>query len=116
MRNLIRSEARRLFSEFPQGDPNGGAAFGERNEPATIALISTIATGVGAVSSIAGLLGGGKSSSTAAPQVSKPTVMPIPDDEAALAAKRRSLLAQSQRRGRDSTILSDDSSSDLLGA
>ena len=36
----------------------------------------------------------------------KEAVMPIPDDEASKAAKRRALAAQRQRGGRQSTILS----------
>lgn len=42
----------------------------------------------------------------------QPKVMPTPDGEAARLAKRRSLAAQMQRRGRASTILTAD---DVLG-
>lgn len=51
----------------------------------------------------------------AAPTVAPPTPMPTPDDEAAKAVKRKQAMAMSQRRGRQSTILSDPQSSDLLG-
>lgn len=125
--------------EFPVGDPMGGPAFGERREPVSAALIGTAAAGgagatagligAGGALSAGGLLSGlgaisaigsmfsGKKGSAQAPQLSKPTVMPTPDDEAQLAAKRKSLAAQSQRRGRQSTILSDpvSASGDLLG-
>lgn len=114
MRNVTRSQARQLLSEFPMGDPLRGAPFGERTEPATIGIISAIGSGLGAVSSISGMFGGKKES--APPPVSKPTVMPEPDDEASRAAKRRALAGAAQRRGRQSTILSDDTSGDLLGA
>lgn len=50
------------------------------------------------------------------PEVPKPTVMPTPDDEAMKAEKRKKLSSLSQRRGRQSTILSDNTqSADLLG-
>ena len=42
----------------------------------------------------------------ASPVLAKEAVMPIPDDEASKAAKRRALAAQRQRGGRQSTILS----------
>lgn len=51
----------------------------------------------------------------AAPSVSATPTMPVPDDEAAKAAKRRSTLAQRRRSGRSSTILSDPTQSDTLG-
>lgn len=52
----------------------------------------------------------------APPGLPTPTPMPTPDDDAAKAAKRRQMTALSQRRGRQSTILSEPASSDLLGA
>lgn len=102
----------------PYGHPNRGAPYGERLDPATLTL-STVLTGIGAGASVLGAMGamgaiGGKPSAPT-PTVSKPTTMPTPDDEAARAAKRKSLAAQSARRGRSSTILEDDTSGDLLG-
>ncbi len=44
----------------------------------------------------------------ATPVVEPPTVMPLPDDEAAKKAKKRSLVAQQKRSGRSSTILSSE--------
>ena len=41
------------------------------------------------------------------PEPKKPTVMPLGDDDAASAARRRSLTAQASRSGRQSTILTD---------
>ena len=55
-----------------------------------------------------------KPTAVAAPVLEAPVVMPLPDDQAAQAAKRRSIAAQVVRRGRASTILSD-SSSETLG-
>lgn len=52
----------------------------------------------------------------AAPKVEAPPVMPLPDDEAAKAARKKSIMAQQQRSGRMSTILTDNSGSDTLGA
>lgn len=99
----------------PYGHPNRGAPYGERCDPASLTL-STVLTGIGAGASVLGAMGalGGKPSAPA-PTMSKPTTMPTPDDEAARAAKRKSLAAMSARRGRASTILDDDSSGDLLG-
>lgn len=45
--------------------------------------------------------------SVAAPAVEAPPVMPIPDDKAADAARRRSIAKSMSRRGRQSTILTD---------
>jgi len=46
------------------------------------------------------------------PKIPEPTVMPLPDDDAARKARQRSLLAQQKRSGRASTILSTE---DKLG-
>lgn len=51
---------------------------------------------------------------TPAPTPAPVTPMPEPDDAAVKKARRRSLVAQRQRSGRQSTILSDDTS-DTLG-
>lgn len=42
------------------------------------------------------------------PPKSTPPIMPAPDDEAILRAKRNSIIRQRARHGRDSTILSDE--------
>lgn len=76
----------------------------------------------GAASGLLGALfgGGGDKQQEQAPpppQVEAPTPMPTPDDAAVQEAKRRSVLAQVQRQGRASTILTADSgSSDRMGA
>jgi hypothetical protein len=41
--------------------------------------------------------------------------MPTPDDDAAKAMKKKQAMALSKQRGRQSTILSDPMSDDLLG-
>ena len=43
----------------------------------------------------------------AAPAVEAPAVMPIPDDKATAAARKRSIAKSMARRGRQSTILTD---------
>lgn len=43
-------------------------------------------------------------------------VMPLPDDEAARRARRRSIAGQMRRRGRASTILTDSTIGDPLGS
>lgn len=101
--------------EFPAGDARRGPAFGERFDPSTVGIVSAVGAALGGAGSLVGALGGGGGGG-AAPAPSAPTVMPTPDDEAARAAKRKSLAAQAQRRGRQSTILSDPTAgSDILG-
>ena len=71
----------------------------------------------GSAVTILNALGGDDSPAApaAAPTVAPPTVMPTPDDDAAKAMKKKQAMALSARRGRQSTILSDPLSSDLLG-
>jgi len=67
---------------------------------------------------LGGLFGGKQETPAAAPAptVPKPAVMPIADDEAVKAAKKRSLVEQMQRKGRQSTILTDGTdATDVLG-
>ena len=59
-----------------------------------------------------GILGGGDEPAIAAPKVEPVTPMPEPDDVTTKKARRRALVQQRQRAGRESTILSD---SDTLG-
>ena len=76
-----------------------------------------VAAAGGVLSILGALSGGGDSTPTPpTPTVAAPTVMPTPDDEAAKAMKKKQAMALSQRRGRQSTILSDPTSTDLLGA
>ena len=50
------------------------------------------------------------------PTIAEPPTMPVPGDETATRARRRSLIAQSRRRGRASTMLSESvTSEDKLG-
>lgn len=74
-------------------------------------MIAAVGAGLSAVQMISSM---GKKAPSA-PTIAAPTVMPAPDDEATKDAKRRSLAGQLQRKGRQSTILSDPVSSDLLG-
>ncbi len=79
------------------------------------AIASIIGAGVSAGSAL-GMFGGGDKPQAAAPTVKAPTVMPEPDDDAAKKAKTRQAAAMTQRRGRQSTILSEDTGGgDLLG-
>lgn len=50
----------------------------------------------------------GKKKAAPAPVADAPTVMPLPDDAAIKAAKKRSIIRQMGRSGRDSTILTGD--------
>lgn len=60
---------------------------------------------------VGGILGkalfGGSKKSAAAPET--PNVMPTPDDEAVKRARRRSIIEQMNRDGRNATILTEDS-------
>ena len=87
---------------------------------AGIASVFSGASGMGILGGLAsGLLGslfGGKQGSMPAPTVEKPAVMPTPDDDAVKKAKRRSLVEQMQRKGRESTILTEGTdAADVLG-
>jgi hypothetical protein len=76
------------------------------------AVIGAIGVGLSAVQMMTSKKGG----SAAAPTVTKSPVMPTADDAATKAAERRSLAGQAQRKGRQSTILENDSTvGDLLG-
>lgn len=78
---------------------------------AWLPMAATAITAIGGIKSILS-----KNDGPAPPSVTAPTVMPTPDDEAIQAEKRKKLSALSQRRGRQSTILSDNTqSTDLLG-
>lgn len=61
------------------------------------------------------ILGGGSDQPTVVqpPPVLPPPEMPVPDDATAKKAKRRAIVAQYARRGRQSTILSDAMSETL---
>lgn len=48
-----------------------------------------------------------------APAVTPPPLMPTPDDAAMIAARKRSLAEQISRRGRASTILTNDNAEKL---
>ena len=70
--------------------------------------ISSVLTAVGAGVSILGGLKGLFAKEPKAPDVEKPTVMPTEDSKLVADAKRRALIAQTQRGGRNSTILTDN--------
>jgi len=80
---------------------------------AALAVISSVLS----VGKTIGMFGGDdKPQQAAAPTVKAPTVMPEPDDDASKRAKGRQAASMTQRRGRQSTILSEDTGGgDLLG-
>lgn len=84
-------------------------------ELATLTAIGAALGGVGSILSATNAFGGGDDAPPM-PGVTTPEAMPSPDDAASKAAKRKQLSALAQRRGRQSTILSDSTqSADLLG-
>jgi hypothetical protein len=70
--------------------------------------------GLSPVGALLGLNLFGKKKAPAPAPVADTPVMPLPDDQAIAAAKKRSIAQQLQRGGRSSTILTGDST-DLLG-
>lgn len=60
------------------------------------------------------LMGGAKPQPQ--PTIPPPVQIPLPDDEAVKAAKKKSLAAQKGRSGRQSTILTGTDATDTLGA
>lgn len=90
-------------------------------------IFSYIAAGLSIANSL-GAFGGGKDGTTpaaagavaaipAAPAITAPTVMPTVNDATVQDAKKKQVAALATRRGRQSTILSQDTaaSTDLLG-
>lgn len=75
-----------------------------RAGPLTAAL-PAISSAFSVLSAVKGLFN--KTPKATTPEVSTPTVMPTQDSAAVLDAKRKALIAQSQKGGRASTVLSD---------
>lgn len=84
-------------------------------DPVTLTAIASIIGAGASAGSAMGLFGGNESQKDSAPALATPTVMPTPDDDAARKAKMAQGAALTQRRGRQSTILSDSVTSDPLG-
>jgi hypothetical protein len=94
-----------------------GLAFAD---PATISLtaMANAAAGSAAGALISGLFSGGsKPQQSSAPAPVVAPVTPMPTQDTADAAKRKSIMAQMQRQGRASTILTagNASTSDAMG-
>ena len=85
-------------------------------DPVTLTAIGSILGGGAALGSAMGAFGSNDAPAAKTPQVAAPTVMPTPDDDAAKRAKQKQGAALAARRGRQSTILSEPTSTDLLGA
>jgi hypothetical protein len=88
-------------------------------DPGTLSLSSilTAAAGSAAGAVVSGLFKGDKpAQQQAAPAVEPVTPMPGPNDAAIQDAKRKSIVAQIQRQGRASTILTQgNTASDTMG-
>ena len=86
--------------------------------PSGISLIGLLAGAAGATV-LSGMMGQNQSSAAPAPPapaVTPPTAMPVAGDAATKAAERASIAEQLRRRGRASTILTDQTgTSDKLG-
>ncbi len=121
MLNLRKQHMKYWLAEMPIGDPFGGVAFGERNDPIfTLPVAAQVLIGGLAATTISSMIAP-KQSMPQAPQtpaLTPPTAMPSPGDATAKAAERASIAEQLRRRGRASTILTDQSgaATDKLGA
>lgn len=83
---------------------------------AFMAAMSPILSAISAGVSILGTLSSmGKKNDSAPPPVTSPSVMPDPDDARVAQARRRSLMQQQARQGRESTILTDGADAKLGG-
>jgi hypothetical protein len=77
-------------------------------------IVSALGPAISPLGSILGIFDKKTPAPTPAPAAT-PRVMPIADDEAVRAAKRRSIASQRQRGGRSSTILTGGSTEKLGG-
>lgn len=117
MLNLRKQHMKYWMAEMPIGDPHGGVAFGEKNDPIfSLPVAAQVLIGGMAANALSGALTP-KQSMPQAPALTPPTAMPSPGDATAKAAERASIAEQLRRRGRASTILTDQSgTTDKLGA
>lgn len=113
---MNRNQLRILTCDHPIGDPYHGPAFGERCDPATLTLAAPYVLGGIASAVVTSAMSDNGSAAPQAPTVAAPTVMPTPDDNAMKKAQQAQLSSLQSRRGRQSTILDNASSGDLLGA
>lgn len=115
MLNLRKPANRCLISEMPIGDPNRDHRHKDPLFTAPLA-VQALVGGLGA-SVLGNMMSGDKqqTSTAPAPTVTAPTTMPTPGDANTDAAKRKSLSDQLARRGRASTILTDNGVTDTLG-
>lgn len=72
------------------------------------AVLPAISAGVSVLSGVAGLMQKAPKAPKVTDVVSTPTVMPTEDSALVQEAKRRTLMAQSAKGGRVSTVLTDD--------
>ena len=103
------------------GAAAGGGLSGFFSTPLSQMTIGQAMGGSLLTQGITGLIGAAMQGSqkmpgaTPMPGMQEPAVMPAPDDQAAMLARRRKIAAISQRSGRESTFLSENAG-DRLGA
>ena len=114
MLNLRQQHNRWLISEMPIGTPTRDH---RRCDPIFTAPLAVQALVGGLGASLLGnaLTGSKQSAAPQAPAVAPVTPMPTPGDANTKAAERKSLSDQLARRGRASTILTDNGVTDTLG-
>lgn len=118
MLNLRKQNMKCLIAEMPIGNPFGGAAYGQKNDPIfSLPMAAQALIGGVAASAITGALAPKQGAPAApAPTLTPPT--PMPGSTETKAAERASIAEQLRRRGRASTVLTDQSAgtTDKLGA
>ena len=115
MLNLRKQHMKYWINEMPVGDPFGGPAFGQKTDP--VSVFTAVASSV-LVNAFSPSPSPAPAAAAPAPVVTPPTQMPTPGDANTKAAERVSISEQIRRRGRASTILTDQSvgTTDKLGA
>lgn len=87
-----------------------------------VAALAPVFSAVSAIGSLLGGFGAAKGAlqkapaPTPIPEPKEPAVMPVPDDKAAMDARRKQIAAIQGRSGRESTFLSGIGQDDRLGA
>ena len=117
MPNLRKQEMKQWIAEMPIGDPFGGAPFGQRNDPLFSLPVAAQVVAGGILSNVISkaITKEPSIAQAAAPTLTPPTPMPGPTETKA--AERASIAEQLRRRGRASTVLTDQAgTTDKLGA
>src|SRR3990167_2466595 len=110
MLNLRKQNMKCLIAEMPIGDPFGGAAFGQKNDPIfSLPMAAQVLIGGVAANVVSSALAPKQQGAPAAPAPTLTPPTPMPGPTETKAAERASIAEQLRRRGRASTVLTDQS-------